>query len=81
MSALEPLVKALNDDDPEARAAAAEALGRETDPRAIEILIGLLASDNDTRVRLKAAEALRQSKDGRAVEALVQLLAEAAASY
>ncbi len=68
---VEKLINDLNDmysDDQQE--AAAEALGRIGDPRAVEPLIMAL-KDRDLAVRRKAAEALGKIKDARAVEPLI----------
>ncbi len=77
MSTLESLIIALGDVEPETRAAAAEALGREKDPRAVAALIRA-TFDSESRVRLKAAVALDQTEDGRGVNAFVQVISEGA---
>ena len=79
MSTLESLIIALADVEPETRAAAAEALGRESDPKAVAALVGA-TFDSDSQVRLKAAVALGQTEDGRGVNALIQVISEGAAN-
>ncbi|HXI51829.1 MAG TPA: HEAT repeat domain-containing protein, partial [Candidatus Saccharimonadales bacterium] len=58
-AALQALVHALGDWDRDLRLAAAEALGRLSDPRAKEPLAGAL-NDSDPFVRASAAQALRK---------------------
>ncbi len=79
MSTFESLIIALRDVEPETRAAAAEALGRESDPKAVAALIRA-TFDSDSQVRLKAEAALSQTEDGRGVMALVQVISEGATS-
>ncbi len=79
MSTLESQIIALRDVEPETRAAAAEALGRECDPKAVAALIRA-TFDSDSQVRLKAEAALSQTEDGRGVMALVQVISEGATS-
>jgi HEAT repeat protein len=71
--AVEPLIKALKEDNPNVRASAAKVLGRIKDPRAINPLMVALM-DKDENVRMWAAAAFRQMKDPRAVERLLDLL-------
>ena len=79
MTTLESLITALSDVEPETRAAAAEALGRERDPKAVAALVRA-TFDGDSQVQMKAAAALGQTEDGRAVNALVQVISEGAAN-
>lgn len=79
MTTLESLITDLSDVEPETRAAAAEALGRESDPKAVTALVRATFDDN-SQVRMKAAAALCQTEDGRAVNALVQVISEGAAN-
>ena len=79
MTTLESLITALGNVAPETRAAAAEALGRERDPKAVTALVRATFDDN-SQVRMKAAAALGQTEDGRAVNALVQVISEGAAN-
>jgi len=72
--AVEPLCKALrNDEIPAVRAAAAESLGDIGDARAVEPLIDSLRSV-EWQVRAAAAKALGQLKDARAIEPLCNAL-------
>ncbi len=79
MSTLESQIIALRDVEPETRAAAAEALGRESDPKAVAALIRA-TFDGDSQVRMKASMALSQTEDGRGVNALIQVISEGAAN-
>jgi HEAT repeat protein len=82
-AAVEPLIEALSDENHcrntlyirSLRAAAAEALGKIGDARAVEPLIGMLG-DEDSDVRYDAAEALGKIGDVRAVEPLIKALEE-----
>ncbi|MDK1032447.1 MAG: HEAT repeat domain-containing protein, partial [Planctomycetia bacterium] len=73
MRALEPLLAALEDEQPEVRGPAARALGKLRDSRAVELLIAALKDENPS-VRQGASEALGRIKDARAVELLIPLL-------
>jgi HEAT repeat protein len=79
VSTLESLIIALGDVEPETRAAAAEALGRERDPKAVAALVRAIF-DDDSQVRMKAEAALGQTADGRGVNALIQVISEGAAN-
>ena len=68
---VEPLVKALGDDDRYVRIAVATALGQLGDPRAVEPLVKALGDDN-IDVRIAVATALGQLVAPRAVEPLVK---------
>ena len=80
MSEIDSLIRALADSDPEARAAAVEALGRLRDVRAVGSIAQALI-DLDPAVRRKAEEALRQTEEGRAVMAIVEAVQFASAFY
>ena len=69
----EVLISALKDEDSDVREAAAKALGKIKDPRAVEPLISAL-KDEDSDVREAAAKALGEIKDPRAVEPLISAL-------
>jgi len=71
--AVEPLIKALEDEDRNVRWGAAEALGYIGDKRAVEPLIKAL-EDEDWYVRKRAAYALGDIGDKRAVEPLTEAL-------
>ena len=71
--AVEPLIAALKDDNPDVRAMAAKTLGDIKNPRAVEPLISVL-KDEDRDVRKNAVKALRWIKDPRAVEPLIAAL-------
>jgi len=73
VSAVEPLINALKDEDRDMRANAAAALGYIGDEKALQPLIGALG-DEDTTVRLKAVRALRLLNDPKAVPSLTGLL-------
>ncbi len=68
-----PDVAALGDEDSIVRRQGAQALGQQTDTRAVEPLVAAL-KDKDTGVRKAAADALRQLRDARAMEPLVAAL-------
>jgi len=68
--AVEPLIAALQDEDPLLRGAAAEALGKIGDSRAYEPLMAML-QDRHQGVRGVASRALGQLGDPRAIEHLV----------
>jgi HEAT repeat protein len=67
------LIQDLNDSSPVVRIAAAEALGKLNDTRAVEPLIQAL-NDEDVRVRWHAIVSLGKLNDTRAVEPLIQSL-------
>ena len=71
-SAIDHLVKKLNDTDPDVRVAAAKALGWKKDKRAVEPLIKKL-KDNDDKVRHAAIKALGEIGDERAAPPLALL--------
>jgi HEAT repeat protein len=71
--AIEPLIKALNDEDFTVRFSAASALGDIKDKSAVEPLIVLL-KDKYPFVRFSAASALGKMKDARAIDSLTVLL-------
>jgi HEAT repeat protein len=71
--AIRPLIRALEDDNVEVRARAAEALGTLADPRVVEPLIEALAGPSEL-VRERAAKALGAVGDARAVEPLIKAL-------
>jgi HEAT repeat protein len=74
-NAVEPLMEALGDPEPELRRAAAEALGEIRDPRAVPALVTALR-DPATSVRESAVDALRQIGSRDAVSSLVEGLRE-----
>ncbi len=69
-AAVEPLIAALQDEDPQVRWVAASALGEIRDARAVEPLIAAL-QDEDSDVRKMTARALGEIGDARAVEPLL----------
>ena len=71
--AVEPLIRALRDNDWYVRSGVAEALGEMRDPRVVEPLTGAL-KDESWYVKLAAADALGRVGDARAVDGLVQTL-------
>ena len=73
--AVEPLIKALGDDDPLVRDHAASALGEIGDKRAVEPLIKVL-EDDVSDVRMWAAYALGEIGDKRAVGPLIKALGD-----
>jgi len=73
--AVEPLIKALKDQDSEVRSRAAEALGQLDDARSVGPLIDALR-DVDSRVRWAAVVELGELGGERAVEALVMALGD-----
>jgi len=70
---LSPLIKALEDDSPTARAQAATALGKLGNSSAVAPLIAVLQNQSSA-VRGAAANALGKINDSRAVEPLIALL-------
>ncbi len=73
-AALEPLRKALRDEEPEVRVRACAAVAAYGDRTAVEPLIINLATDTDWRGRRAAADALGVLGDGRAVTGLAARL-------
>ncbi|MHC1604814.1 MAG: HEAT repeat domain-containing protein [Candidatus Methanofastidiosia archaeon] len=73
--AIEPLIRALEDEDQYVREGAAWVLGEIGDEKTVESLIPAL-SDEKWEVRNKAAEALRKIPNERAVEPLGQALSD-----
>ncbi len=73
--AVEPLIKALMDNEGSVRSRAARALGNLGDKRAVEPLIKALM-DNEESVRRRAADALGDLGDKRAVEPLIKALTD-----
>lgn len=71
--AVEPLIKALKDENRDIREFSAEALGNIKDPRAVEPLINAI-KDNDVNVKLTSKEALLKIIDIKAVEPLINAL-------
>jgi HEAT repeat protein len=72
--AVKPLIEALSDEYYGVCMAAAEALGRIGDPRAVEPLIVALKNGGWYMIRKAAAEALGRIGDPRAVEPLIPVL-------
>lgn len=72
-AAVEPLLLALEDANPNVRAGAARALGKIGDPRALDILIACLREDSSAEVRKSAVWALHMG-DVRAVGPLIEAL-------
>ncbi|HCE46800.1 MAG TPA: hypothetical protein DET40_24910 [Lentisphaeria bacterium] len=72
-AAVEPLIKALKDNDPVIRAETAEVLGGIGDKRALDPLIGML-KDGNPDVRQQAVKALGRMGSKRAVEPLAACL-------
>lgn len=75
VQAIDPLVQALQDEEPSVRRIVAEALGKIGDAQAVEPLVRVLA-DGSCWVRRKAAVALGCIGDPRAVEPLMDALAD-----
>ncbi len=75
VSAVEPLITALKDPDPDVRSGAATALGKIGDGCAVEPLIEAL-KDELPNVRWSAASALGQLGDARGVDALIAALSD-----
>jgi HEAT repeat protein len=71
--AVDPLIKALKDDNPSVRSYAAGALGIIGDHKATDPLIKTL-KDNDRGVRIAASRALGELKDQKAIEPLIETL-------
>ena len=71
--AVDPLIKALKNDNPSVRSSAASALGTIGDPKATDPLIKAL-KDKDTGVRVATARALGELKSQKAVEPLIEAL-------
>jgi hypothetical protein len=59
---------------PTARRQAVQRLAEVNDPRAVELLLGVLARDRDVDVRREAAGSLSRNRDPRAYEALIATL-------
>lgn len=78
--AVEPLIKALQDEDRDVRKAAVIALGEIKDTRSVEPLVIALI-DEDVFVREKVVLALGQLRDKRAVEPLIVALKNEDQSY
>jgi len=76
VSALEPLIEALDDEGSGVRAAAAQALGKMGDNRAVEPLIRALSKSSPEYwdLRLRAVEALGKIGDARAIIPLIMAL-------
>lgn len=72
-TAVEPLVKALDNSDPEIRMKSAEALGIIGDKYAVEPLIGII-NDEDWHVRQQVVKALGKLRESQAVEPLIGCL-------
>jgi HEAT repeat protein len=70
---VEPLILALEDEDPSVQRRAAESLRGIGDRRAIEPFIAVL-NKGESATRLEAAKGLGQFRDPRAIESLVQAL-------
>lgn len=70
---VDPLIKALKDNNPQVRSLAAFSLGRIREPRASKPLIKTL-EDSEPEVRMNSAEALGNLGDTEAVEPLLRLL-------
>ena len=75
-AAVEPLTNALRSVSPFVRSAAAEALGRIKDPRAIEPLIRALSRDSYEYTRAEAAWALASMEDPRVIGPLIDALSD-----
>ncbi len=73
--AVEPLIKLLNSEDPDARVGAAQALGDIGDKRAIPELINSI-SDKEVSVRFWVVDALGRLKADEAVDAIGELLTD-----
>lgn len=71
--AIDPLVAALKDDDPDVRMAAVNVLGQIRDPRVVDPLLMAL-KDEDRFMRMAALGALGQTNDPRAVDPLLAAL-------
>ena len=67
-------IKALDDENPEVRAIAAEALGQMKDPRAVDALLGLL-EDNNSGVRTTTVRTLGKIGTENTVKPLIKQLA------
>ncbi|HEU4760238.1 MAG TPA: HEAT repeat domain-containing protein [Dehalococcoidia bacterium] len=80
MESIEELARALSDGSAEGRAAAAEALGKIRDVRAVQALITAL-TDDDPLVRWTAVAALRETEEGRGVMAFIEATLEASNRY
>jgi len=73
--AVEPLMEALKDVEPDVRSSATKALGELKDPRAVEPLC-IALRDSAVFVRQSAADALGNIKDPRSVERLIAAMAD-----
>ncbi|MEZ5292023.1 MAG: HEAT repeat domain-containing protein [Vicinamibacterales bacterium] len=73
---LEALIGALGDSEVDVRKNAAQALGNQEDPRAVDALSRTLQQDQDAATRRMAGWALGQIEDSRAVPALSAALAK-----
>jgi len=71
--AVEPLIKAIEDNDPNLRASAAFALGEIGDARVVKFLIETL-DDEEKDIRVNTARALGKMGDSRAIEPLIKEL-------
>jgi len=71
--AVEPLILALEDEDPSVQKRAAESLRGIGDRRAVEPFIAVL-NKGESAARLEAAKGLGQFRDPRAIESLIQAL-------
>jgi HEAT repeat protein/energy-coupling factor transporter ATP-binding protein EcfA2 len=74
-SAIEHLIKAIDDDLPDVRCCVIDALGKIRDPRAVEPLIAKLG-DSEADVRWRAARALGKIGDARAIDSLITALCD-----
>ena len=72
-SAIEHLIKAIDDDLPDVRCCVIDVLGKIRDPRAAEPLIAKLG-DSEADVRWRAARALGKISDARATDSLINAL-------
>lgn len=74
MGVFGPATNALTDKNAGVRRAAASALGRLDDARAVEPLLAVLRNDSDAQVRRATVSALGELADARAVEPLLAVL-------
>jgi HEAT repeat protein len=72
--AIEPLLQALDSENPQTRAYAARALGRIGDQRAFGPIVAMLAEKSDGSIQMSLLEALGRLRDERAVEVLLPYL-------